>query len=147
MLSTATGATTAPDNAIGFSIAFPVMDYASLRARKQAEAARSQTETARLDLHRTALNAEMEKAAARRNAARRIAETTPVQLEAARAAQTQATARYRAGLATLADVADAERLLTQSEIDDSLARLGVWRAMLAVAVAEGDLDSFLKAGN
>ena len=92
---------------IGFSVTFPVMDYASLRARKQAEAARSQTETARLDLQRTNLNAEIEKAASRQNAARRIAQTTPLQLEAARAAQTQATARYKAGLGTIVEVADA----------------------------------------
>jgi outer membrane protein TolC len=76
-------------------------------------------------------------------AARRIAENTPVRLEAARAAEQQATARYRAGLGNIVEVADAERLLAQSEMDDSLARLNVWRALLAVASVHGDLTPFL----
>ena len=36
-----------------------------------------------------------------------------------------------------------KRLLTQAEIDDALARLGVWRAKLGVAIAAGDIQSFL----
>jgi outer membrane protein TolC len=55
----------------------------------------------------------------------------------------QATARYQAGLGTIVEVADAQRLLTQSEIDDALARLGVWRAMLSTAAAAGDIQPFL----
>jgi hypothetical protein len=42
-------------------------------------------------------------------------------------------------------VAEAQRLLTQSEIDNALAQLGVWRAMLGVAAAQGDLTPFLAA--
>jgi hypothetical protein len=43
------------------------------------------------------------------------------------------------------DVADAEKLLAQAEIEDSLARLRVWRALLAVAASQGDLAPFLEA--
>jgi hypothetical protein len=43
------------------------------------------------------------------------------------------------------EVADAERLLTQAQIDDALAKLGVWRALLGVAAAEGDLQPFLES--
>jgi outer membrane protein len=69
----------------------------------------------------------------------------PVQLEAAYASEQQAAARYRSGLATLIEVADAQRVLTQTEIDDSLAKLSIWRAMLAVAAAQGDLQPFLES--
>jgi outer membrane protein TolC len=89
------------------------------------------------------LEGRLEKAMAMAGAARRVARLTPVRLEAARAAETQAVARYRAGLGTLLEVADAQRLLAQAEIDDSLARLNVWRALLAKAAAEGDLEPFL----
>jgi outer membrane protein len=130
---------------LGLSLSFPLMDYAGLRARKQVEQSRERAESARMDQIRTELDAAREKAAIQVEAARRIAATTPVQLEAARAAQTQAGARYKAGLGTLADVADAERLLTQAEIDDSLARLSVWRAILARRAAEGDIEPFLQA--
>ena len=70
-----------------------------------------------------------------------------IQLDAARTTEQQATARYRTGLGNISDVADAERLLTQAEIDDSLARLGVWRALLGIAAAQGDLRPFLDLAN
>jgi outer membrane protein TolC len=73
-----------------------------------------------------------------------VAENTPIQLEAARATEQQANARYKAGLGTIVEVAEAQRILTQAEIDDALARLNIWRAMLAVAVAEGDLAPYLE---
>jgi outer membrane protein TolC len=55
----------------------------------------------------------------------------------------QATARYQAGLANIDELAEAQRLLTQAEIDDALARLGVWRGLLAVATAAGDIQPFV----
>jgi outer membrane protein TolC len=58
-------------------------------------------------------------------------------------ASQQANARYQAGLGTIVEVADTQRLLTQSEIDDALARLGVWRALLATAAAGGNVQPFL----
>ena len=48
-----------------------------------------------------------------------------------------------AGLGTALEVADAQRRLAQAEIDDSLARLGIWRARLAVFAAEGDITPLL----
>jgi outer membrane protein TolC len=62
---------------------------------------------------------------------------------AARDAAVQATARYSAGLANIDSVAEAQRLLTQAEIDDALARLAVWRSLLAIATAAGDIRPFL----
>ena len=89
------------------------------------------------------MTGQIAKAKAVLDGARRVAENVPIQLSAARATEQQATARYRAGLANITEVAEAQRLLTQAEIDDSLARLGVWRALLGVAAAEGDLTPFL----
>ena len=48
------------------------------------------------------------------------------------------------GLANVIEVAEAQRILTQAEIDDALAKLGVWRALLGAAVASGDLQPFLQ---
>jgi outer membrane protein len=75
--------------------------------------------------------------------ARNIAANTPAEVAAARAATDQATARYQSGLGNIDEVAEAQRLLTQAEIDDALARLGVWRALLGVATAAGDIQPFL----
>jgi hypothetical protein len=47
-------------------------------------------------------------------------------------------------LADILEVADAQRLLLQAEVGDAVARLGVWRALLADAAARGDLTDLLK---
>ena len=64
-------------------------------------------------------------------------------LTAAKDTLEQATARYKAGLGTLIEIAEAQRLVTQTEIDDSLAKLNVWRSLLGLAAAQGDLEPFL----
>ena len=91
----------------------------------------------RVELH------ERVRAVATVRGARRIAANAPVQISAAKATVSQATARYQAGLANIQEVAEAQRLLTQAEIDDALARLGVWRGLLGVARAAGNLQPFL----
>jgi len=133
--------------ALGLSVTFSLMDLPALRAKKEIELHRERSETARYDQLLQDLDGRREKAQAVLNGARRLAENTPVQLEASQTAEQQAAARYKAGLGTLVEVAEAQRLLTQSEIDNSLAKLNVWRAMLAVAAAQGSLQPILKAGS
>ena len=130
--------------AAGFTASFPIMEFASLRARKESETARMQAETSRYRQIVVDLKGRLDASLAAADAARQVADHTPVQVEAAAATHRQSTARYRAGLGTVVEVSDAQRLLTQAEIDDSLAKLGVWRALLAVASAQGDLQPFLQ---
>lgn len=129
---------------LGFSLYFPLSDYASLKAKKEEQAARERAEKARLNLIQTDLDARLAKGKAALEAARKIARQVPVQIEAARAAEQQHTARYRAGLGTIVEVAEAQRLLAQAEIDESLAKLNIWRAHLQLAAAQGDLTGFLR---
>lgn len=124
-------------------MSFAAFDFFSLREKKSIEAANERAQSARYSQVVQDLRADVEKARAVLNGSRRVAQNTPIQLEAARAAEQQATARYKAGLASIVEVAEAQRLLTQSQIDDSLARLGVWRALLGVGAAQGDLAGFL----
>jgi outer membrane protein TolC len=136
-------APTTQDYALGFTVTFPVMDRASIRAREVGQSATIRAETARYQQIATDLKARWNVAVATLGGARNVAANTPVQVAAARAATEQATARYRAGLGNIDEVAEAQRLLAQAEIDDALARLGVWRALLGVATAAGDLQPFL----
>ncbi|HUS04973.1 MAG TPA: TolC family protein [Bryobacteraceae bacterium] len=129
--------------AVGMTVTFPIMELPSLRARKEIERHHELAEAGRYDQLLLDLNARLDKASAALSAARRIAAQIPVQLQAAHDTEQQATARYRAGLGTLIEVADAQRLLTQAEIDNSLAKLNVWRALLGVAAASGDMQPFL----
>ena len=136
-------APTTQDYALGFTVTFPVMDRTSIQAREVGQSAAIRAETARYQQIATDLKARFNVAVATLGGARNVAANTPVQVAAARAATEQATARYRAGLGNIDEVAEAQRLLAQAEIDDALARLVVWRALLGVATATGDLQPFL----
>ncbi len=129
--------------ALGFSVSFPVLDFSALQAREARQAATLRAQQARSRQIATELRARWNVAIAGLNGSRRVAANTPVQVSAARAAAQQASARYQAGLGTIDSVAEAQRLLTQAEIDDALARLSVWRNLLAVAAAAGDIRPFL----
>jgi outer membrane protein len=136
----------APDTqnyALGFSVTFPLFDLASIRAREAGQSATIRAENARYQQITTELTARRNTAIATLEGSRKIAANTPVAVSAASTASQQANVRYQAGLGTVVEVADAQRLLTQAEIDDSLARLSVWRALLSVAAAEGDIQPFL----
>ena len=133
--------------AVGFTASLPIMDFVAVRARKESEAARIQAETGRYRQIVVDLKGRLDASFAAADAARQIADNTPVQVEAAAATHRQSMARYRAGLGTMVEVSDAQRLLTQAEIDDSLAKLGVWRALLAVASTQGDLQPFLESAS
>lgn len=128
----------------GMTVLFPAFDLPSIRARQRVELYRERAETARYSQLLQDLTGQVEQNAAKLAGARKVAGNTPIQLEAARATEQQASARYKAGLGNIVEVAEAERILTQAEIDDVLARLGVWRAMLGLAAAQGDLAPFLQ---
>jgi outer membrane protein len=130
--------------AFGMNVTFPLLDRPVIAAREAAERQRQLSETARYDRVVRDLEAQMGRAQALLDGAQRSANNTPFQLSAARATHQQATARYQSGLSGIVEVADAQRLLTQSEIDDALAKLNVWRGLLLVAIADGKLDPFLQ---
>jgi outer membrane protein len=129
--------------AAGVQVVFPnLFDFSSLRARKAAAAASERAEAARYDEAELTVAAGRQSAAVLVRAAREVAANTPVQLAAARQGEAQARARYEAGLASIVEVADAERLLAEADASDQLARVEVWRALLEQAAAAGSLSRF-----
>ena len=136
----------APDTqnyVLGLTVTFSALDFASIRARKEQKSATIRAETARFQQISRDLTAQWNGAVATLAGARMVAVNTPVQVSSAGTAVQQATARYQSGLGTIVEVADAQRLLTQAQIDDALARLNVWRALLRVQTASGDIQTFL----
>lgn len=131
--------------AAGVSVTFPVFDIFSIKSKKAVEAANERAEQARYDQALQDLTGQLRKAQASLEGARKVAENTPLELDAARTTETQERARYQAGLATLVDVSDAQSLLVQAETDDALARLAVWQNLASVAAAQGDLTPFLNS--
>lgn len=136
-------APTIQNSALGFTVTFPVLDLPSIRARESEQSATIRAETARLRQIATDLTAQWNRAVVMLGGSRNVAANTPIQVAAARAATEQATARYQAGLGNIDEIAEAQRLRTQAEIDDALARLGIWRSLLGVATAAGDIQPFV----
>jgi outer membrane protein len=135
------------DYAVGVNITFPFMDFASIHAREASQASTLVATQAQEQLTSRELQEQFAQAGAALRASRAVAENTPIALSSAQASFAQANARYKAGLSAIDDLAQAQRLLVQAQIDDSIARLNVWRAFLHLQAVRGDLQPFLQAAS
>lgn len=134
---------TTENYSVGLTVTFPVMDKFSLREQAAEQAAIVRAGQAQSSVITTTLQMQFDTALATLTGARKVAANTPVEVASARVALQQATARYQAGLAPIDDVAQAQRLLAQAQIDDGLARLNVWRARLQIETVRGNIQPFL----
>lgn len=130
--------------ASGITLTFPVMDFFGVRARRKAEANNTLAEQARYDQVLNTLKTQDARARILIESARKIAANNEVQVKAAQETLTRAKVRYEYGLTTIVEVADAQRLMAQAEIEAAVARLAIWRAMLAGAKLQGDLNGFIE---
>lgn len=133
-----------PNWAAGVSVTFPLLDVFTVAPRKRVEIQNELAERARYAQTIQGLTTQEARARALMKAAADIARNTPLELRAATDAESRARARYESGLTSITEVADAQRLLAQAEADAALARLGLWRALLAAAQVRGDLTPFLE---
>jgi outer membrane protein len=119
------------------------MDVAAVRAQESAQLATLHAQQQQYRLVTRKLQADWDAARAALNGARRVAQNTPIEVSSAQTALNQATAQYKAGLTSIDNLAQAQRLLVQAQIDDALARLNVWRAVLQMETVEGDIQPFI----
>jgi len=131
--------------AAGVQVVVPnLFDFASLRSQRAAAGAFTRAESARSEEAVLNVTSQQRMAAAALAAARAIAQNTPIQLSAAQQSEAQARARYAAGLTSIVEVAEAQSLLATAEYQNAVARVDVWRALLAQAVAQGNVASFIE---
>ena len=131
------------NTAAGFTVNFPLLALPSIRAQEAQESAIGRSASAMYRQVLADVQAQLNAAQSTFAQARRIAAETPKEVADAKTGFEQSNAQYKAGLTTIVAVAEAQRLLAQAEIDDSLAKLGVWRALLQIQTAQGDISSFL----
>jgi outer membrane protein len=129
--------------AFGIATTVPLWPLITAGPRVSEAAAQERAAAAEYDGQLQHLAAQRDLALADLALALRQAAEAPIERAAAAGAAQQMNARYAAGLATLADVAQAQFALTRAATDEVLARLGAWRARLALAGADGDLAPFL----
>jgi outer membrane protein len=131
--------------AAGVHVMFPnLFDFSTLRSRRAAAGAATRVEAARYDETLLSVTSQQRIAAAVVEASRAVAENTPIQLAAAQQSESQARARYEAGLASIVDVADAQSLLAAAEYQHARARVDVWQALLNHAIAQGNVAAFIE---
>ena len=130
--------------AVGLTATFSVLDFPAIHYKKEIEQSNERAQQAEYEKTVQDLTAQSDKANAAYESAVLVSQNTPIELEAARLGESQAAARYQAALAPIVEVADAQKLLLQAEIEDKIARLTVWRALLGQALARGDLQPFLE---
>jgi outer membrane protein len=130
--------------AVGMTVTFPIFDIFSIHDHEKIATANERAQQARYDQTVQGVTDQVEQARAAVEGARQVAANTPVELNAARAGELQSRTRYQSGLANMIEVAEAENLLAQAEIDDALARLAVWHNLGSLAAAQGDLEPFFK---
>lgn len=130
---------------VGLVLSWPILESFAVRARVKTAMAKQTLILAQQEEATQAIRTQVDAARATLTAAHAVLEHTPSALQAARATEQQALARYKAGLVRILDVADAQRLLAQTETEDALARINILRARLLLARSLGDLSLFLDA--
>ena len=132
-----------PNWGAGVAVSWPAMDLFLVRAKLRVQAAELQGEIERQRQVAVDVAGEIDAANGALDGAQAIAKETPTAVASARVTEAQALARYGAGLVSVVDVAEAERILARAEVEDAIARLNVRRAELLLARAVGDLSPFL----
>jgi outer membrane protein TolC len=129
--------------AVGLSVSWPLLARPSIAADARRADAAVASAAARVRATENAVIAARRAAEAYALGAAAVAQRTRVAFDAARIALDQAMGRYRAGLTSVTEVADAQRLLARAEAADAVALIDVKLARLVLARAAGDLQALL----
>ncbi|HEX4386960.1 MAG TPA: TolC family protein [Myxococcales bacterium] len=116
-----------PNWDVGLILSWPLFDR-TVTARRDASTARTQADAAVLQSARDRLTAQVQQAVLELHASREAVPALEAAERAARDNQAQADARFRAGLGTSTELADAEALLTDAQIQLAVGRFSVSRA-------------------
>ncbi len=89
-----------PNWAVGLTVKFAAFDFASIHSRKNIERANQRREEQLYGQTIQSVTGRSARARARLEGAERVAGNTPIELQASTEAESQARARFQAGLAT-----------------------------------------------
>jgi outer membrane protein len=132
---------------IGVQLSFPVLQYNKVNIRKrqfqhQLKADEAKLAQAQLDISKQVENAEWQY---RQDL--KIAGKTPVQVKVATDIYEGLKLSYEAGLIDYTRLYQSQYELMKAELNQANARLQLWRSLLAIGIAKGNLDIFLDQFN
>ncbi len=132
-----------PNYQVALIVNWNFLDIFRLHQEKRVQEERMYQQRQEAELVMQNLRTQDVQSRARVKAALALAENMPIQVHASIVATQQAEARYKTGLGSVAQVAQANETLAQSRVQEAIARVGVWRALLSVASVHGDLKPLL----
>jgi outer membrane protein len=128
---------------IGLQLSFPVLQFSKVNLRKKQYSALLKSDEANLAQARLDITKQVENAELQYVQDAKIAGKTPVQLKIAAEVYEGLKLSYEAGLVDYTRLYQSQYELTRAELNNATAQLQLWRSLLSIAVAKGNLAIFL----
>jgi outer membrane protein len=118
------------------------LQYSKVKIKKQQSQSLLQADEARLSQARLDIRKQIETALMQYQQDVKIANKSPELLRSATAVYEGLRLSYEAGLVDFTRLTNSQYELQKAEINDANIRLQLWRSLLAIAVAKGNLNLF-----
>lgn len=128
---------------IGLQLSFPVLQFSQVAIRKKQYDFLLRSDEASLAQVRLNIAKQIETAEMQYTQDAKIAGKTPVQLKIATDVYEGLKLSYEAGLIDYTRLYQSQYELTKAELNNATAQLQLWRSLLSIAVARGNLHIFL----
>lgn len=128
---------------IGLQLSFPVLQFSKVNILKKQYSFLLRADEASLAQARLDITKQVESAELQYREDAKIAVKTPEQLKIARNVYEGLKLSYEAGLIDYTRLYQSQYELTRAEVNNATAQLQLWRSLLSIAVAKGNLALFL----
>jgi outer membrane protein len=127
---------------IGLQLSFPVLQFSRINIRKKQYNSLLRSDEARLAQARLDISKQVENAQLQYTQDAKIATKTPLQLKIATDVYEGLKLSYEAGLIDYTRLSQSQYELTKAALNNATAQLQLWRSLLSIAVAKGNLAIF-----
>ncbi len=127
---------------VGVQLIFPILQYSKVNIEKKQYQSLLQADNARLAQAHLDISKQIETAVMQYQQDVKIANQSPELLKAANDVYEGLKVSYETGLIDFTRLTNAQYDLQKAEVNDANARLQLWRSLLAIAVAKGNLNLF-----
>jgi outer membrane protein len=132
---------------VGLQLSVPLLQVIKVRPQLKQQEFIIRSNEEKLNNISLQLRKQLEIADTSLNNAIAVAKESPVLYESANYSYKSLLSRYQSGLATYADLIQAQYNLVKAETENKTDFMGVWKALLYKAAIKGDLDIFLNQVN
>jgi outer membrane protein len=129
---------------VGIQLSFPVLKYAKVKIQKRQYQSLIEADKARVAQAQLDISKQIQTAVMQHQQDVIIANKSPDLLKAATSVYEGLRLSYETGLIDFTRLANSQYELQRAEVNNANARLQVWRSLLAIAVAKGNLNLFIE---